>query len=84
MGEPLANYAAVVSAVRAMTDSALFSLARRHVTVSTVGIAPRIRDMARDLPVRVEWCMCVVCMMGERWGPCLLAAALGAVGAAII
>ena len=51
MGEPLQNYAAVTSAVAAMTDPRLFGLARRHVTVSTVGVAARIRDMARDLPV---------------------------------
>lgn len=52
MGEPLSNYEAVRAAVAMMTDPRLFGLARRHVTVSTVGVVPRIRDMARDLPVR--------------------------------
>ncbi|GBF88258.1 dual-specificity RNA methyltransferase [Raphidocelis subcapitata] len=50
MGEPLANYEAVRCAVGLMTDPRLFALARRHVTVSTVGVVPRLRDMARDMP----------------------------------
>jgi len=49
-GEPLDNYAAVRSAVEVMTDSRLFSLQRRHVTVSTVGVIPRILSLASDLP----------------------------------
>lgn len=51
MGEPLSNYAAVKAAIELMTDPSLFGLARRRVTLSTVGVAPRIRDVARDLPV---------------------------------
>ena len=49
--QPLHNYDAVKSAVRAMTEPRLFGLARRHVTVSTVGVIPRIRALAADLPV---------------------------------
>jgi adenine C2-methylase RlmN of 23S rRNA A2503 and tRNA A37 len=53
-GEPVCggNYAAVVSAVRSLTHPARgFALARRRVTLSTVGAAPaRIVDLARDLP----------------------------------
>jgi hypothetical protein len=52
MGEPLSNYDAVCAAVQMMTDPRLFGLSRRHVTVSTVGVAPKIREMAKDLPVR--------------------------------
>jgi hypothetical protein len=54
MGEPLSNYEAVRTAVSMMTDPRLFGLSRRHVTVSTVGVVPRIRDMARDMPVGDE------------------------------
>jgi hypothetical protein len=54
MGEPLSNYEAVVGAVQMMTDPRLFGLSRRHVTVSTVGVVPRIREMAKDLPVRAR------------------------------
>jgi adenine C2-methylase RlmN of 23S rRNA A2503 and tRNA A37 len=53
-GEPVCggNYNAVVSAVRSLTHPARgFGLARRRVTLSTVGAVPRrIVDLARDLP----------------------------------
>ena len=42
MGEPLNNYDSVRSAVAMMTDSRLFALRRSAVTVSTVGVIPRI------------------------------------------
>lgn len=51
MGEPLNNYEAVKLAVSMMTDPRVFGLSRRHVTVSTVGVIPRIKQMAQDLPV---------------------------------
>ncbi|PNW88417.1 hypothetical protein CHLRE_01g028450v5 [Chlamydomonas reinhardtii] len=50
MGEPLNNYEAVRGAVAMMTDSKYFGLRRRHVTVSTVGVIPRIKQLAEDLP----------------------------------
>ncbi len=50
MGEPLNNYDAVRTAVAMMTDSALFALRRSSVTVSTVGVVPRILQLADDLP----------------------------------
>ncbi len=42
MGEPLNNYEAVRSATSMMIDPSLFSLRRSKVTISTVGIVPRI------------------------------------------
>ena len=50
MGEPLANYKAVVGAVRRMTSPAPdgLGLSARNVTVSTVGLAPRIRQLADE------------------------------------
>lgn len=50
MGEPLSNWEPVRAAVGMMTDPRLFGLSRRHVTVSTVGVIPRIRAMAVELP----------------------------------
>jgi adenine C2-methylase RlmN of 23S rRNA A2503 and tRNA A37 len=50
MGEPLNNYAAVLSAVQLMTHPQAFALRRRCVTVSTVGVIPRITQLATDLP----------------------------------
>ncbi len=50
MGEPLANYAAVVAAVRRLTDPAPggLGLAQRHVTMSTVGLVPAMRRLAAE------------------------------------
>ena len=51
-GEPLANYAATVSAVRALADPERFGLSGRSITVSTVGLPKRIRRLAKeDLPI---------------------------------
>jgi 23S rRNA (adenine2503-C2)-methyltransferase len=54
MGEPLANYQAVVRAVRRLTESAPSGLgmSARGVTVSTVGLVPRINQLAElGIPV---------------------------------
>ncbi|WGL53727.1 23S rRNA (adenine(2503)-C(2))-methyltransferase RlmN [Nocardioides sp. BP30] len=50
MGEPLANYRAVMGAVRRLTDPAPegLGLSARHVTVSTVGLVPRIKQLADE------------------------------------
>jgi 23S rRNA (adenine2503-C2)-methyltransferase len=56
MGEPLANYSAVLSAVRRITDPAPAGLgiSQRAVTVSTVGLVPAIRKLAAEqLSVRL-------------------------------
>ena len=50
MGEPLANYKRVVSAVRQITQPAPdgFGISQRNVTVSTVALAPQIRMLADE------------------------------------
>lgn len=50
MGEPLANYNRVLSAVRQITSPAPagFGISQRNVTVSTVGLAPQIRRLADE------------------------------------
>ncbi len=50
MGEPLLNYDAVIQSTRMINDPDLIGLGMRHITVSTSGIAPKIYDLARDLP----------------------------------
>lgn len=50
MGEPLNNYTNVLAACRALIDRRLWNLAHNHVTVSTVGVPSRMRDLTRDLP----------------------------------
>ncbi len=54
MGEPLANYKAVVGALHRLTDKspAGLGMSARGITVSTVGLVPRIKDLAGEgLPV---------------------------------
>ena len=50
MGEPLANYAAVVRAVRRMSDPVPdgLGISQRAITVSTVGLVPAIRRLATE------------------------------------
>ncbi|QKJ20731.1 23S rRNA (adenine(2503)-C(2))-methyltransferase RlmN [Microbacterium hominis] len=53
MGEPLANYARVMQAVRVMTDKAHgMGMSARGITVSTVGLVPAINKLAaEEIPV---------------------------------
>jgi 23S rRNA (adenine2503-C2)-methyltransferase len=54
MGEPLANYKAVMGAVRRLTDPQPdgLGMSARGVTVSTVGLVPRMRQLADEgIPV---------------------------------
>lgn len=46
MGEPLWNYEALVKSIRILGDEV--GLSYRHITVSTVGVAPGIRALARE------------------------------------
>ncbi len=52
MGEPLANYAASVSAIRAITDPERLGISARRVTLSTIGLPELIHRLsAEDLPI---------------------------------
>jgi len=49
MGEPLANYAALVKAIRIFTDPKLgLGYSPRRITVSTVGLVPAIEKLGRE------------------------------------
>lgn len=48
MGEPLHNYRHVVDAIRILNDSRGLNLGARRVTVSTSGLVPPMRDLARE------------------------------------
>jgi 23S rRNA (adenine2503-C2)-methyltransferase len=48
MGEPLANYQAVLQAVRRIADSDGLGLSPRRVTVSTAGLVPGIERLAGE------------------------------------
>ncbi len=51
MGEPLANYDNVVTALRLMLDDNAYGMSRRRVTVSTAGIVPALDRLGEDCPV---------------------------------
>jgi len=51
MGEPLANFDNVVTALRLMLDDHAYGLSRRRVTVSTSGIVPAIDRLREECPV---------------------------------
>jgi 23S rRNA (adenine2503-C2)-methyltransferase len=51
MGEPLANFDAVVSAMRIMLDDHAYGMSRRRVTLSTSGMVPWMDRLRDALPV---------------------------------
>ncbi|MCL2483544.1 MAG: radical SAM protein, partial [Propionibacteriaceae bacterium] len=50
MGEPLANYQAVMAAIRAISAPSPhgFAVSARGITVSTAGLVPRMADLAKE------------------------------------
>ena len=50
MGEPLNNYDNVIEACRGMIDRKRWNLAHGRVTVSTVGVTPKMRKLTQELP----------------------------------
>jgi len=51
MGEPLANFESVVTAMRIMLDDNGYGLSRRRVTLSTSGLVPSIDRLRNECPV---------------------------------
>ena len=48
MGEPLANYDRTMRSVRLLSDPDGYGLSEKRITVSTVGLAPRMRQFAKE------------------------------------
>ena len=53
MGEPLANYENLLQAIEIIRAPWGVGIGARHITVSTSGLAPRIRDLA-DQPLQIR------------------------------
>ena len=51
MGEPMANYDNVITALSIMLDDHGYGLSRRRVTVSTSGMVPQMDRLKDDMPV---------------------------------
>lgn len=48
MGEPLLNYDEMVSSIQVMQDQKALWLSKRHITISTSGVADKIRQLIDD------------------------------------
>jgi 23S rRNA (adenine2503-C2)-methyltransferase len=48
MGEPMANYTAVMESVRRLADAELLGISPRRIVVSTSGLIPRIEQLAGE------------------------------------
>jgi 23S rRNA (adenine2503-C2)-methyltransferase len=54
MGEPLANYANVIDAVRVLHAPSCFNIGARRITISTVGVPEKMRELASEqLPINL-------------------------------
>jgi 23S rRNA (adenine2503-C2)-methyltransferase len=53
MGEPLANYSNLLQAIEILNASWGIGIGARHITVSTSGLVPRIRDLAEQ-PLQIR------------------------------
>jgi 23S rRNA (adenine2503-C2)-methyltransferase len=54
MGEPLANYANLMQAVRVLHDPECLNIGARKITISTVGVPAKMRELANEaLPVNL-------------------------------
>ena len=54
MGEPMANYTAVMDAVRILHEPNGFNIGARRITISTVGVPSKIRALAEEgLPINL-------------------------------
>jgi len=77
MGEPLSNFDATVAAVRMLIDPALFGISPRRVTISTVGVVPKMDELAAlDLPMNLAVSLhapndrirAAIVPLNKRWG----------------
>jgi len=50
MGEPFMNWDEVSKAIHKLLDESLFNFSSRHISVSTSGVADKIKKFAKDFP----------------------------------
>ena len=53
MGEPLANYNAIIKAVKNIVSADGLNFSHRKVTLSTCGLVPEIKKMGRDITINL-------------------------------
>lgn len=86
MGEPLDNFDEVVRACRILIDEKGLDISGRRITVSTVGIAPKIPKLGHEVPVNLALSLnassdeqrAEIMPVNRRWSMADLKAALAA------
>ncbi len=53
MGEPLANYEAVLGAIKILTDPSGPDFSHRRITLSTVGLVPQLERLGKESPINL-------------------------------
>ncbi|MFQ3674996.1 MAG: 23S rRNA (adenine(2503)-C(2))-methyltransferase RlmN [Endomicrobiia bacterium] len=48
MGEPLLNYDNVIDATRMLMEEKMFAIGRKHITISTIGLVPKIYNLSDE------------------------------------
>ena len=48
MGEPLANYKNTIKSVKNVIDNSGINIGSRHITISTVGLVPKIKKLSKE------------------------------------
>ncbi len=66
MGEPLANLEAVLRSIRICCEPSALAIDACAVTVSTVGLLPRLRELTAALPRRVRIALSIGSAIPER------------------
>jgi 23S rRNA (adenine2503-C2)-methyltransferase len=47
-GEPLDNFANLMKAIRIINSKKGINIGARHITISTVGVVPKIKELAQE------------------------------------
>ncbi len=57
IGEPLDNYDNVMRAIKIINDPKGFNIGARHISISTCGIVPKIRQLADEIELQCNLCI---------------------------
>ena len=57
IGEPLDNYDNVMKAISIINDPKGFNIGARHISISTCGIVPKIRQLADEIELQCNLCI---------------------------
>lgn len=61
MGEPFDNFKELILSLKSFTGKSSYSLSPRRITVSTVGLPEKIKELAKIIPTRLALSLHVAC-----------------------